>query len=372
MNYSYWERQYWFEGNYDLLIVGAGIVGMTAAYLAKQRYPALKIGVVDRSNIPRGASTKNAGFACFGTIGEMLDDLKSVDEAEIAKVLKLRWKGLQRLKALHSPEIIDYSDRKGVEIFRSSEEFEVCADYIDKFNALVLNSIGLKKTFSATSIYLPTGTKASAISNPYEGCLNPVKLIHNLKQFLRKQEIREIYGNSVSSIQVADHHVEVELDNKLSLKASKVLLCTNAFTRDLYSDTKLKPARNLVLVTEKIPDFKLDGCYHYDKGYVYFRSIDNRLLIGGGRNLFPSQEETDQFGINSEIENYLRDFIRNIILGRAVEIDYKWSGIIATGPAKAPLLDKINDHVYRAVRLGGMGVAIGSELSSQAIDMIYG
>jgi hypothetical protein len=33
--------------------------------------------------LPHGASTKNAGFACFGSISEIIDDLKSHSEEEV-------------------------------------------------------------------------------------------------------------------------------------------------------------------------------------------------------------------------------------------------------------------------------------------------
>ena len=39
----------------------------------------------------------------------------------------------------------------------------------------------------------------------------------------------------------------------------------------------------------------LKGAFHYDEGYVYFRNIDNRVLLGGGRNLAKA-ETTDVFG----------------------------------------------------------------------------
>jgi glycine/D-amino acid oxidase-like deaminating enzyme len=47
----------------------------------------------------------------------------------------------------------------------------------------------------------------------------------------------------------------------------------------------LKPARAQVLITKPIDSLKIKGTFHMDRGYYYFRNIDNRVLIGGGRNL---------------------------------------------------------------------------------------
>ena len=29
-------------------------------------------------------------------------------------------------------------------------------------------------------------------------------------------------------------------------------------------------------------NLKIKGSFHYEKGYYYFRNIDNRILLGGG------------------------------------------------------------------------------------------
>ena len=74
MNLSYWEIKSWFT-NIDYTIVGSGIVGLSCALHLKERFPKAKILVLEKGTLPQGASTKNAGFACFGSLSEILDDL---------------------------------------------------------------------------------------------------------------------------------------------------------------------------------------------------------------------------------------------------------------------------------------------------------
>ena len=76
MNLSYWELKSWLT-NVDYTIVGSGIVGLNTALNLKKRFPKANILVLERGVLPQGASTKNAGFACFGSLSEILDDLKS-------------------------------------------------------------------------------------------------------------------------------------------------------------------------------------------------------------------------------------------------------------------------------------------------------
>ena len=82
MNLSYWEKEEWFS-NVDFTIVGSGIVGLSTALNLRKNYPKAKILVLERGLLPQGASTKNAGFACFGSISEVLSDLKSHSEDEV-------------------------------------------------------------------------------------------------------------------------------------------------------------------------------------------------------------------------------------------------------------------------------------------------
>ena len=61
MNLSYWEKDTYFS-NIDILIIGSGIVGLTAALELKSANPSQKIIVIERGFLPCGASSKNAGL----------------------------------------------------------------------------------------------------------------------------------------------------------------------------------------------------------------------------------------------------------------------------------------------------------------------
>jgi len=74
---SYWEYDEYIENN-TFVIVGAGLVGMSTALSLKERFPDEKILILERGYLPTGASTKNAGFACFGSPTELNDDLQNM------------------------------------------------------------------------------------------------------------------------------------------------------------------------------------------------------------------------------------------------------------------------------------------------------
>ena len=89
---SYWERTTHFDG-IDFLIIGAGIVGFSAAIEVKKKYPGAKIVILERGYLPTGASSKNAGFACFGSVTELVDDLSKMGEDSVFETVGKRWEG---------------------------------------------------------------------------------------------------------------------------------------------------------------------------------------------------------------------------------------------------------------------------------------
>ena len=107
MNLSYWEKHTWLT-NIDVAIIGSGIVGLSCALTLKQRNPKLKVVVFEKGMLPSGASTKNAGFACFGSISEILDDLKTHTEDEVLNLVQARVNGLQLLRTTLGDTEIDY------------------------------------------------------------------------------------------------------------------------------------------------------------------------------------------------------------------------------------------------------------------------
>src|SRR5690606_26384834 len=120
MNLSYWELDTYFR-KVDFVIVGSGIVGLSTAYHLRLKHPAAKILILEKGMLPEGASTKNAGFACFGTLSEILGYLTSNPEEEIYRLVKRRYNGLRKLRGLLGDETMDYQQAGGFEIFRQQD-----------------------------------------------------------------------------------------------------------------------------------------------------------------------------------------------------------------------------------------------------------
>ncbi len=358
---SFWEKREIIEG-VDFLIIGGGIVGISTALSLREKFPKAKIVLLERSYISTGASTKNAGFACFGSVTELLDDLKTIPAQNVWETVAMRYQGLRKLYHRFG-ESIDFNIRGSWDLMNETSQNSAYFDKIDSLNTEIFKISGEKDCFSwDESIQKKCGFQqiSGGFYNRLEGEINTGKLYRKSNYLLAQAEIITLFGIEVLDWKEDDNSVEVST-NFGELTASKLFLCTNAFARKFLPEKDISPARAQVLVTEKIPNFSLPGTFHYDAGYYYFRSVDNRILLGGGRNLDKLGETTEAFQQTEMIQNSLEKLLTEVILpNRKVKIDYRWSGIMAVGKEKKPIIETIGKNCFAGVRMGGMGVAIGS------------
>jgi len=299
----------------------------------------------------------------------MLDDLDSMSEKEVLELVTMRWKGLKifRERLNNYPEW--YHPTGGYELI--SDEDSHAVEQMDRINEL-LYPLFHQQVFALRDELIAqmgfnNNTLSHLVFNPLEGQINTGKAIWNLWDYCSRKGVKFMQGAEVTDI----------TENGVKLKGlqlcGKVLVCTNAFTKTLVPGVELEPGRGQVLITKPLSEpLPFNGVFHYDKGYFYFRNVGNdRLLIGGGRNLFKKEETTTAFEITDDIQQAIEDLIQNVILpGKKYEVDMRWSGIMAFGTTKQPIVQKYNDNTYLGVRLGGMGVAIGSYLGAQLAELV--
>ena len=369
MNLSYWELKSWFT-NVDYTIVGSGIVGLSCALQLKDQFPKANILVLERGMLPQGASTKNAGFACFGSLSEIIEDLKLHSEAEVIQLLKKRVNGLQLLRETLGDQTINYQNHGGYELFFNNDNLlDTCLSKREAINKL-LEPVFKKNVFSIKpNSFGFKSIKEQYIFNQFEGQIDTGKMMDALLHKVQSKGIKILNNIRVESFSEDSNSVKVNT-NITDFSTSKLLIATNGFASQLIKEA-VKPARAQVLITKPIDNLHIKGTFHLDKGYYYFRNIDNRILFGGGRNLDFKAEETTEFGQTELIQNKLESILKTVILPNTpFEIESTWSGIMGVGNQKKPIVKALSNHVYCGVKLGGMGVAIGSIIGKELAQLI--
>lgn len=368
-NTSFWEETSLLAPA-DVLIIGSGIVGLNTAITIRKARPDLSVLVVDRGSAPIGASTRNAGFACFGSLTEVVSDIESIGYDEALKLMELRRRGLERLISITGEEAIEFERYGGYEVFleEDQENYSKGLDWVDRINGDLASVFG-------GDFFVPFDQEGLSghmdflhcVAHPFEGQLHPGKMVAQLQKVCLQLGVRVLYGAEVTAIDEEDKHIAVHTAIGM-IRAHHVVLATNGFAKRFLPELELQPARNQVLLTEPLSDFAMRGCFHYKQGYVYFRNVGDRLLIGGARHMDMERESTSEFGLTNKITSWLTEFAEQHVVGRPIRFSHSWSGILGVGPSKQPIVKHVSERMTAAVRLGGMGVAIGSVVGQKAAE----
>jgi glycine/D-amino acid oxidase-like deaminating enzyme len=369
---SYWEKESFF--NFDVIIIGGGMVGLNAAIHLKKSAPSLKIMILERGFLPTGASTKNAGFACFGSISELIEQEEAGGLDCLASLIERRWKGLLKLRNLLGDKTIDYQCLGGYELFKKGDSFlaDTCVSKIEHYNRLINDVVGADAFSLSNNKIKSFGFKSTEtlIQNQYEAQIDSGKMMFALIQYAQQLGIGIFNNCSVDQILQETNGSHLITKNGTFL-CKKLILASNAFVKDLFPDVDITPGRGQVLITKPIRDLKIAGTFHYDKGYYYFRNINNRVLLGGGRNIDLKAEETTAFGQTEPVQSALEHLLKEVILpGTKYEIDYRWSGIMAFGKTLEPFIKEIQPNTFCATRCNGMGIAIGSQTGEDVANLL--
>ncbi len=373
---SYWERASFFTG-IDVCIIGAGIVGLHTALFLKEKYPNYSIAVFERGTLPFGASTRNAGFACFGSPSELLADLTKFPATDVFSLVEKRWNGLQDLIKTHGEFNLGLERFGGYEVFAPDDNasYSNCQNQLGFLNHELKSITGTANVFTNRTEQIQAlglGKVAHLIYNELEAQIDTGKLMKHLLQQVQAAGVQLYFGLEITALHATNQGTVQLYSNGFNFEVKQVAITTNGFIQQLLPELEIKPARAQVLITQPIPQLKLKGTFHYDEGYYYFRNVDDRVLFGGGRNLAFEAETTTDMQVTNPIQNKLDELLATMILpGVNYEVDMRWSGIMGMGDEKLPIIKETSiPSVYVAARCNGMGVAMGIQIGRDLADLI--
>jgi glycine/D-amino acid oxidase-like deaminating enzyme len=357
---SVWEKESFFAPA-DIIIAGSGLVGLWSAYYLKKKAPNLHITIIERGLIPTGASTRNAGFACFGTLTELISGMQEMGEDQLLELTELRFKGLKKISKVFPDKEIGLERNGGYELIAHADNNELRSQ-IDNFNRLLKKITGHQKIFRLQNEKLgPFGFAGiqHLIGNALEAQLHSGKLCQALLRLVQSTGVTVLNNMEITGYEKVHGQVLLHTRQGPSLLCSQLLVATNAFARQLLPQLDVTPARGQIIVTSSIENLTFQGAFHFDQGFYYFRNLGDRVLLGGARNKAVEEETTTDMTVSETIQEELERFLREVILpDRHYTIEHRWSGIMGMGGEKMPILRAVNDHVFCAVRMSGMGVAL--------------
>ena len=360
---SVWEKEAWLA-DVDVAIAGAGFLGLWTALELKRRSPGLRILVLEQSAIPMGASTRNAGFACFGSPSELLYDAQHMGTAAMLDVVEMRFRGIQKIRATLDEGAFGFEACGGFECYENvPDDF---ADAIAQLNSWLAPIMGMQHTYTHVTSELPAMRMegfAAMYKNALEGCIHSGKLVRLLTAYVGEKGVQFLYGAKVESWERNGAGVQLQT-SRGRLRAGSLVLATNAYLQQMAPALGIKPARGQVIVTKPVDGLTMHGTFHFDEGFYYWRHLGDRILLGGARNADFAGEETLDPTVSEVIQTQLEQFlIRHLPAHFSASniqsmVSLRWGGLMAMSPDKKPVLAEMEKGVWAAMCCNGMGVAL--------------
>lgn len=378
MHISYWEQDAMLDADY--IVVGGGIIGLQTAIELRARAATARIVVLERGLLPAGASSRNAGFACFGSLTEILHDIDTMGADAALAVVERRWRGLCRLRERLGDDAIGYEAFGGFELLPPAHIGAL--ERIDEANAHLQRLFG-QAVFTVDADGLRRsgfGTQVQAlVANPLEGQVHSGRLMRALALLAARLGIEIHTGAEVQALHDEGDAIRVDVGGQsgssesraLSFRAPQVAICTNGITSALLPDCGIVPGRGQVVVTEPVAGLPWRGTYHLDEGFYYFRNVGERILLGGGRNLDFAAEATTDMALSEPIQAKLESLLRDTIIpGRPWRIAHRWAGIMGFAADKQPIVRRLSPRIVLGFGCNGMGVALGADIAAEAAALL--
>lgn len=360
---------------FDVVIVGAGITGLSTAYWLEKEDPTLRVAIVEKNRVGFGASGRNAGFVTCGSVEHFN---RMISKHGLDQALEI-WRFSETNLSLLKEEIvqdkakeIQFEQTGAFSLAAQENEFDElkkCADIMTqlKIPTEIIEGRDVEKRIGAINF-------VGGIKYLGDASTNPMALLQLLKS--------KIKAPIFEGVEV--HHIDTNKSGNKVLKTDKgdfvgsmVVLALNGYSAHLhpYFSDKIYATRAQCLMTAPVPHFMEGPCYA--NFYLdYFRQLPSgELLIGGFRQL----EKETEVGISDHttevIQNSLHHFVKTYLpkLSNAA-VTHRWSGVMGFSKDGEPMVGSIPDDpaIFFAGGYTGHGIGLAFNTSKTLVDMIFG
>jgi glycine/D-amino acid oxidase-like deaminating enzyme/nitrite reductase/ring-hydroxylating ferredoxin subunit len=353
-------------------IVGAGIAGMTAAYLLAREGKA--VIVIDDGPIGSGETGRTTAHLCNALDDYYYNLLKLFGDEGARYAAESHTAAIQRIEAIAELEDIDCGFERvdGFLILHDGGKRDVLEQELEATHLSGLTDTGL---FARVPIdAFDTGV---ALRFPRQAQFHPLRYLHGLARALTRDGGRIYCSTRAKSIEDGTPAKIVTADGHTIL-AEDVIVATNSPVNDwMVMHTKQAPYRTYV-VGLRIPLESVPHMLLWDTGdpYHYVRihradetDADHEILIVGGEDhkTGQAQDTNERF---ARLEAWARQRFP-----MAEEVMYRWSGQVLEPVDGMAFIGKnpgSDEHIYIATGDSGNGITHGTIAGILLTDLIVG
>jgi glycine/D-amino acid oxidase-like deaminating enzyme len=371
MNPSFWHgRNRSPEISFDIAVIGAGIVGSSAAYWISRLGPTKKVLLVDRGTVASGASGRNAGFLLQGATSDYTKDRNLLGPEKARRVWKFTRENRDLLFSELDPSSFDLESTGSMVVAGSPEEDTRLQECVP-----LLRSDGIAAIYfppDMTSRRLHASAFYGSLYVPSGATLDPVALVRHV---VDRSGAIVLENAPVQSIEMKAGVVHIETQDR-PIKADRVLVCVNAWLRTLIPELSryVRPVRAQMFASRPMAGRWLDVPIYSHDGFFYVRQSREGVILAGGARHLHEQEEvgyddavTD--AVQRDVERYVRGYFH---LTEDMQIALRWSGTMGFSPDHLPVVGGVPDipGSYWAGGFTGHGMAYGFRFGKMLAEAV--
>ena len=349
----------------DLAVIGAGIAGVASA-LHAQRMGASVI-ILDRCDIASGASSRNAGFLMRGAADNYAAAINTLGHQQAQHLWKLTEDNLAALRKEGIESLNTYQQIPSALLALTETE----ADQLTR-SARLLSDDGFSTQLihSGTDAVWQSGNPILALINPDDAAINPCELVHFLAAKLDRPPLTHC---AVRSILADDSSVSINSD-KLTIRAQRAIVCTNAYTSSLLPQLNnlISPNRGQMLAFS-VPKPMLDCSYYANHGSEYFRQPDHTTIVAGGwRKHFAQDEQTEKDETTDAVQSGIESFIRSLLPLDDAPVITRWAGIMGFTPDALPITGPTDptNRIWTCAGFTGHGMSLAYKTAQLTVNAL--
>ena len=370
--YEYFVDNYWFNtvdlenqvineplrGSHkaDVVIVGGGFTGLSAAYHIRQKFPEKHIVLLEGACCGYGASGRNGGF-CITT--DLLNDEASPEQRQ--KNLEVSSYGLKFIKRMISEygAECDLEENGMLEVALNSKHVRGLEEFQSYLRSYGLETTLLRGDELRNEIKSPRFI--AGLNNPHGAILNPAKLVREMKRVVEEVGVEVRERTVVTRITPGKtNHIDTELGD---IRAPILVIALNAYAHKLgFFKNRVFPISVFQVATEPLNNSQLESIgWGNRQGLSDMRTLfsyltltkDNRIVMGGSDFAYYDNDDLCSGNDKTFTHSIIKDLFNSFPQLEGLGIDHAWGGTTTYTLNESPSVGVMGDHqnIYYGVGL---------------------
>jgi len=362
--YEYFVDNFWFKAadlenqqineplrgsqNADVVILGGGYTGLSAAFHIRQKFPDKKIVLLEGACCGYGASGRNGGF-CIST--DLIRELDSDDPEERQDHLDVSLYGIQFIKRMISEYGVecDFEENGMLGVALKENHIQELKEYQEKLESFNLKSDFLGKEELKSEVISPMFL--AGLNIPHGAILNPAKLAREMKRVVEGLGV-ELFERSVVT-RITPGKVNL-IDTELGeVRAPVMVLALNAYAGKLgFFKNHYLPVSVFQIATEPLSDVQWEsigwqnrqGLYDMRNMFSYLVLTAERRIVIGGSGAAYYNDALCAGNDKSMTRKVLKDLFAFFPSLEGLKIEHAWGGTTTYTLDRTPSVGVIGDH----------------------------